>query len=153
MLAKGRLHTKLINIKQSNSHPKPGVGIQNLGVDASRPSQGRGLFDRRQQGEGVLAGVEEGGGRDAVVVCREVGRVDQDWARWGRHVVSRVAGVLCLGASLPLVARILGIAAWSLYQGAGHRWGCPHCYRQGGSLANILLTMTMTMTTCRNGYP
>merc|ERR1712216_721841 len=53
-----------------------GVGIQNLGVDTSRPSQGWRLFYRRAERERVVARVEEGGGRDTIVVCWDVRGVD-----------------------------------------------------------------------------
>ena len=135
VLAKGRLHTKLINKKINNDwsgspHPKPGVGIQNLGVDTSRPSECWGLLDRGREREGVLAGVEEGGGRDAVVECRDVRGVDQHWTWWGGHVVAGVLGRACRCRS-SLVAGILRIPSRALHQGARH-CPCSHSYRQGG---------------------
>ena len=50
------------------------------------------MFYRRAERERVVTGVEEGGGRDAIVVRWDVRGVDQDWTRGGRHVVARILG-------------------------------------------------------------
>ena len=50
------------------------------------------MFDGRAERERVLAGVEEGGGGDAVVVRGDMRGVDEDRARWWGHVVARVLG-------------------------------------------------------------
>ena len=66
------------------------------------------MFDWGDEREGVVAGVEEGRGRDPIVVCGDVRRVDQDGSRGRSHVVARILG----GARACLVARIVRIDAW-----------------------------------------
>ena len=98
----------------------PSFSIEYLSIDAAGSSEAGRLFVGHD-GKGGMAWIHEGRGRDTVAVGGEVGRVDQDWSRWGREVARHGGGVhgLVVGHGHGLVG-VLGLHKAQVHHAAVH---------------------------------